>query len=319
MTTKRDLRIVFMGTPDFAVESLKALLDNNYNVVGVITAPDKPAGRGQKLRSSAVKSFAQSRGLTILQPTNLKDESFLDTLKGLNANLQVVVAFRMLPKAVWQMPAYGTFNLHASLLPQYRGAAPIHWAIINGENTTGVTTFFIDEKIDTGAIIAQKKISIDADENVGQLHDRMMTIGAELVADTVRLIETDTVSTKKQPQTEQLKAAPKLNSDNCKIDWSLSITDIYNKIRGLNPFPTAWCYLNNGDNQNTKVKLFEVKKEHAGHNYAPGTLVSSKSSLKVACHGGFIDILTIQLPGKRKMDIKSLLNGFEFSENAIFL
>jgi methionyl-tRNA formyltransferase len=225
----------------------------------------------------------------------------------------------MLPKAVWQMPAYGTFNLHASLLPQYRGAAPIHWAIINGENTTGVTTFFIDEKIDTGAIIAQRKISIDANENVGQLHDRMMKLGAELVVDTVRLIETNTISTKKQPQSDQLKTAHKLNRENCKIDWDHSITDIYNKIRGLNPFPTAWCYLNNGNDQNIKVKLFEVKKEHAEHDYAPGTLISSKSSLKVACHGGFIDILTIQLPGKRKMDIKSLLNGFEFSENAIFL
>ncbi|MCL4162070.1 UNVERIFIED_CONTAM: hypothetical protein GTU68_056445, partial [Idotea baltica] len=224
-----------MGTPDFAVATLKALLDHKYNVVGVITAPDRKAGRGQKLRASAVKEFALEHNLNILQPTNLKAESFINELKALNANLQIIVAFRMLPKVVWQMPEYGTFNLHASLLPQYRGAAPIHWAIINGETKTGVTTFFIDEKIDTGAVILSKETNIDKETTVGELHDELMVIGSNLVIKTLKQIETDSVSTEIQPQSEDLKTAYKLNRDNCKIDWSQSINTIYNKIRGLNP------------------------------------------------------------------------------------
>ncbi len=319
MTTKRDLRIVFMGTPDFAVANLKALIDANYNVVGVITAPDRKAGRGQKLRASAVKQFALEQNLNILQPKNLKAASFIEELKALNANLQIIVAFRMLPKVVWQMPDYGTFNLHASLLPDYRGAAPIHWAIINGETKTGVTTFFIDEKIDTGAIIMSEETTIGNDTTVGQLHDELMLIGSELVIKTVKLIESNEVSTKIQPQTEDLKTAYKLNRDNCKVDWSQSIDTIYNKIRGLNPFPTAWCYLDNKEEAHLSVKLYGIEKRIEEHNYKNGHIISSKDELIVACQGGFINIKEIQLPGKRKMDVKSLLNGFQFSESAKLL
>ena len=316
--SNESLRIVFMGTPDFAVATLKTLVDAKYNIVGVITAPDKPAGRGRKLNESAVKKYAQLEGLKILQPTNLKAESFLEELKSLEANLQIIVAFRMLPKVVWSMPKYGTFNLHASLLPNYRGAAPIHWAIINGETKTGVTTFFIDEKIDTGAIILQDEIEIEANETVGTLHDKLMVIGSELVLQTVGLIEKGDVKTQIQPKTENLKTAYKLHKDNCKIDWTLPINDIYNKIRGLNPFPSAWSYLNNG-NETLTVKLFKVKKELEKHNLEIGTLISDKNELKVAVSHGFIAIKEIQLPGKRKMDIKSLLNGYHFEENAKLL
>jgi methionyl-tRNA formyltransferase len=319
MTKKRDLRIVFMGTPDFAVATLKALVENHYNVVGVITAPDRPAGRGQKLKASAVKEFALEHQLKVLQPTNLKAESFINELKALNANLQIIVAFRMLPKVVWQMPEYGTFNLHASLLPQYRGAAPIHWAIINGETKTGVTTFFIDEKIDTGAVIMRKETSIDNDTTVGELHDDLMAIGSDLVIDTVKQIETDSVVTTIQPKTEDLKTAYKLNRDNCKIDWSQSLETIYNKIRGLNPFPAAWCYLDNEADKPLSVKIYGVEKLEADHNDKEGHLISSKDEVKVACKGGYIILKELQLPGKRKMDVKSLLNGFQFSESAKLL
>lgn len=309
------LRIVFMGTPDFAVSTLKTLVDHDYNVVGVITAPDKPAGRGQKLNESAVKTYALSKGLTILQPTNLKDPDFIDELKALHANLQIVVAFRMLPEVVWNMPKYGTFNLHASLLPNYRGAAPIHWAIINGETKTGVTTFYIDEKIDTGAIILQEEIGIEPDETVGSLHDKLMDLGSELVLKTVKHIENGTVSTVIQPKSEHLKTAYKLHKDNCKIDWEQSLDQIYNKIRGLNPFPGAWCYLKNGEDELT-IKLFGVGKELKQHSFSPGNVITDKNSLKVAVKEGYILIHEIQLPGKRIMDIKSLLNGFQFYENA---
>ncbi|WP_179019086.1 methionyl-tRNA formyltransferase [Winogradskyella forsetii] len=319
MTTKRNLRIVFMGTPDFAVATLNALIDHKYNVVGVITAPDRPAGRGQKLRASAVKEFALEHNLKILQPKNLKAESFIEELKALHANLQIIVAFRMLPKVVWQMPEYGTFNLHASLLPQYRGAAPIHWAIINGETKTGVTTFFIDEKIDTGAIIKSEETQIENSTTVGELHDDLMTLGSNLVIKTVQQIENDSVTTKIQPQNEDLKTAYKLNRDNCKIDWSQPIDTIYNKIRGLNPFPTAWCYLDNTEETQVSVKIYGVEKIKEDHDYDNGKLMTTKDELKVACEGGYINILEIQLPGKRKMDVKSLLNGFDFSESAKLL
>ena len=312
------LRIVFMGTPDFAVATLKALVDANYNIVGVITAPDKPAGRGRKLNESAVKTYAQSEGLNILQPTNLKAESFLEELKALEANLQIIVAFRMLPEVVWNMPKYGTFNLHASLLPNYRGAAPIHWAIINGETKTGVTTFFIDEKIDTGAMILQDEVAIEDDETVGTLHDKLMNIGSKLVLKTVKLIEKGDVKTTIQPKTDDLKTAYKLHKDNCKIDWNLPLEDIYNKIRGLNPFPSAWSYLNNGDDT-LSVKIFKIEKESEKHDLDNGMLVSNNVELKVAVTDGFITIKEIQLPGKRKMDVKSLLNGYQFKENAKLL
>jgi methionyl-tRNA formyltransferase len=313
--TKRDLRIVFMGTPDFALASLKALIDAKYNIVGVITAPDKPAGRGQKLQQSSVKIYAVQKGLKVLQPTNLKDEVFLNELRSLQANLQIVVAFRMLPEAVWRMPQYGTFNLHASLLPQYRGAAPIHWAIINGETKTGVTTFFIDEKIDTGAIIASKSVSIAPDETVGMLHDQLMILGSQLVLETVELIKNNEVQTTVQPSSEALKTAYKLNKDNCKINWEAGIDTIYNKIRGLNPFPSAWTTLHNSD-ENLDIKIFDIEKELAQHHHTIGAVLAEKSDLKIAVKGGYINIKTIQLPGKKKMDVQALLNGYKFHNKA---
>ena len=312
------LKIIFMGTPDFAVATLKTLVDSKYDVVGVITAPDKPAGRGRKLNESAVKKYATAQGLTILQPTNLKNPDFIKELEALEANLQIVVAFRMLPEVVWKMPKYGTFNLHASLLPNYRGAAPIHWAIINGEKVSGVTTFFIDEKIDTGAIILQEAIAVNDNETVGTLHDKLMNLGSELVIKTVDLIQEGEVTTTIQPKTEDLKTAYKLNKDNCKIDWSLDLNTIYNKIRGLNPFPAAWCYLNN-DEEQLSIKIFDIEKEPFDHDLDFGTLDITKHELKVVVRGGYINIKEIQLPGKRKMDMKSLLNGYDFNKNSKML
>ena len=311
----RDLRIVFMGTPDFAVATLKALVENQYHIVGVITAPDKPAGRGRKLNESAVKIYAKEANLKILQPTNLKDDNFLDALKTLKANLQIVVAFRMLPKQVWQMPEYGTFNLHASLLPNYRGAAPINWAIINGEAKTGVSTFFIDEKIDTGDMILQEEIEIGANENVGSLHDKLMDIGSVLVLKTVNTIKNGDIKTTPQKVTKAIRTAYKLNKDNCKIDWNASIDTIYNKIRGLSPYPAAWCTLINGEDA-FDVKIYQAEKETIPHTKHIGTIVSDKKTLKVAVTNGYIIIKEIKLPGKRTMDIKSLLNGYTFEENA---
>jgi len=313
---QKEIRIIFMGTPDFAVASLKALLDHGYNVVGVITAPDKPAGRGRKLKQSAVKTFALEQGLKVLQPTNLKSEEFIEELKSLNANLQIVVAFRMLPKVVWSMPELGTFNLHASLLPDYRGAAPIHWAIINGETKTGVTTFFIDDKIDTGAIMFQKEVNISEDETVGELHDKLMKIGSSLVIDTVKSIARGDVKSIPQPQGQQHKTAYKLNKENCKIDWQCNLDTIYNKIRGLNPFPSAWCYLENHGSTNT-IKIFEVSKTHKEDVKGNiGSIINGGDHLKVVVSDGYLNIHSLQLPGKRKMDVKSLLNGYKFSEEA---
>ena len=318
MTKQRDLRIVFMGTPDFAVATLKELITHNYNIVGVITAPDRPAGRGRKLKASAVKEFALAHNLHLMQPTNLKSEDFVAELQSLNANLQIVVAFRMLPKVVWKMPEHGTFNLHASLLPNYRGAAPIHWAIINGEEKTGVTTFFIDEKIDTGAIILKEETTISDTETVGELHDKLMTLGSQLVIKTVKAIESNTITTTIQPKADDLKTAYKLNKDNCKIDWQDDLGAIYNKIRGLNPFPTAWCYLLNHE-EKLPVKLFKISKDEKLHNHDFGTIIIDNNEIKVACKNGYINIYEIQLPGKRKMDVKSLLNGFSFCEKAKML
>lgn len=312
----RDLRIVFMGTPDFAVATLDAVVNAKFNVVGVITAPDKPAGRGRKLQQSAVKTYAQEKGLTILQPTNLKNEDFIEELKALNANLQIVVAFRMLPNIVWQIPEFGTFNLHASLLPNYRGAAPINWAIINGDTKTGVSTFFIDEKIDTGNIILQEETPIAENETVGELHDRLMNIGSELVVKTVRLIEQGAVKTIKQPEIEE-NPAPKIFTETCKIDWNNSVENIFNLIRGLNPYPAAWCVLHN--EEEIKVKIYDISKELIQHNDAPGKVISTKHEIKVAALNGYIKIESLQLAGKKKMDSKSLLNGFSFLENAQML
>ena len=311
----RDLRIVFMGTPDFAVATLKTLVESNYNIVGVITAPDKPAGRGRRLNESAVKLYAKKADLTILQPTNLKNEEFLDDLKSLKANLQIVVAFRMLPKVVWQMPEYGTFNLHASLLPNYRGAAPINWAIINGETKTGVSTFFIDEKIDTGEMIFQKEIPIDSNENAGSLHDKLMHIGSTLVLKTVEAIKTGNVATTPQIENNDIETAYKLNKHNCKIDWNASMDSIYNRIRGLSPYPAAWCELING-NDTLDIKLYEAEKEIESHNNAIGLIVFTKKTLKVSVKGGYINITKLKLPGKKLMEAVSLLNGYNFEKGA---
>ncbi|CDF78862.1 methionyl-tRNA formyltransferase [Formosa agariphila KMM 3901] len=307
-----------MGTPDFAVSTLKILVENNCNIVGVITAPDKPAGRGRKLNESAVKQYAVSQDLKILQPTNLKDEAFLDELKALNANLNVVVAFRMLPKVVWDMPELGTFNLHASLLPNYRGAAPINWAIINGETKTGVSTFFIDEEIDTGEMIQQEEIEIGANENAGQLHDKLMHLGSELVLKTVKELEKGPVKTTPQIENSNLKTAYKLNRDNCKIDWSASITDIHNKIRGLSPYPAAWCVLENGE-EALDVKIYEATMEDEAHDFEIGSIQNTKKEIKVAVENGFINIGFMKLPGKRNMAAKDLLNGYEFKTGAKML
>ncbi len=310
----KNTRIVFMGTPDFAVTILKHLVEHHYNIVGVITAPDKPSGRGRKLNQSAVKKYALSKNLTILQPKNLKNENFQQELKNLQAELQIVVAFRMLPKTIWQMPKLGTFNLHASLLPEYRGAAPIHWAIINGEKNTGVTTFFIDDKIDTGAIILQENIAISETETVGSLHDKLMFLGAELVIKTVDLIAKGTVKTTQQPNLEE-KFAPKLHSENTQIDWSSSLDNIYNMIRGLNPFPAAWTTIKN-DKDEIYAKIYHVEKIPESHKYKTGKIITTKKELKVAVKDGFINIKEIKLTGKKKMDAISLLNGFTFSDKA---
>jgi len=311
----RDLRIVFMGTPGFAVGVLQMLVENKKNIVGVITSPDRPAGRGRKVKESDVKQYAKSQNLAILQPTNLKDSDFLEELRGLNANLHIVVAFRMLPKVVWNMPEYGTFNLHASLLPQYRGAAPINWAIINGETKTGVSTFFIDDKIDTGAIILRSKVLITERETVGSLHDTLMNLGGELVIQTVGLIENNKVEAIAQKENKELRDAPKLTKENTKIDWSLPVEKIDAFIRGLNPYPAAWSYLNNKDEE-LKVKLYHCLPEIESHSFAIGTLLISNKEVKVAVTNGYLIIKELQIPGKRKMDIKSLLNGYSFDENS---
>ncbi|SHJ65183.1 methionyl-tRNA formyltransferase [Arenibacter nanhaiticus] len=309
------LRIVFMGTPDFAVAILDSLIANNYEVVGVITAPDKPAGRGRKLHESAVKVYAKEKGLTLLQPTNLKQEEFLNQLSDLKADLQIVVAFRMLPREVWQMPALGTFNLHASLLPQYRGAAPINWAIINGETETGVTTFFIDDKIDTGEILLQKKTTIDKDDTAGILHDKLMYLGADLVVETVKRIENKDIVPSKQQDNNALKEAYKIHKDTCEIDWSQPIKNIYDKIRGLSPYPTSWTTLYNGEDE-LFLKIYTASMEEAEHDLKTGSLFFNKSQIKVAVDGGFIALLEIQLPGKRKMATKDVLNGLKLKNEA---
>jgi len=308
------LRIVFMGTPDFAVGILDTILKNNYEIAAVITAPDKPAGRGQKLNQSAVKVYAEENNLKVLQPTNLKSEDFLTELAALNANLQIVVAFRMLPKAVWQMPKLGTFNLHASLLPDYRGAAPINWAIINGEEKTGVSTFFIDEKIDTGAIILKNETNISEEETAGELHDRLMLLGAETVVETLKLIENNQVKTTIQPA-EETKTAYKLNRENCKIDFNKSSKEVYNLIRGLNPYPSAYTILTDNGNE-YNIKIHDVTYTIEQHNFKPGKFITAKKTIRIATNDGFIEILSLQFPGKKKMQTAELLNGMQFSDNA---
>lgn len=304
-----------MGTPEFAVGILDSIVKNNYEVVAVITAADKPAGRGQKLKFSAVKEYAVANNLKLLQPTNLKDETFIEELRALNANLHIVVAFRMLPKVVWDMPKLGTFNLHASLLPNYRGAAPINWAIINGETKTGVTTFFIDDKIDTGAIILSDEIEIDPLETAGELHDRLQALGCETVNRTLQLIEKSEANPEIQQETAETKTAYKLNKENCKIDWTKSAKEIFNLIRGLSPYPAAWCYLTD-QAEPLSIKIYEAEIVEEEHRFEIGQLFCTKKEMKVAVKGGFILIKSLQLPGKKRMKITELLNGVTFSEHA---
>ena len=312
------LKIVFMGTPDFAVGILDTIYQNNYEIVGVITAPDKPAGRGQKVSTSAVKEYAISKNLYLLQPTNLKSEDFLDELKSLNANLQVVVAFRMLPEVVWKMPKLGTFNLHASLLPEYRGAAPINWAIINGETKTGVTTFFIDDKIDTGAMILSKETTIGTNESAGELHDRLIRLGSEAVIETLHLIEEGKTSTTIQTENTEIKTAYKLNKENCKIDWSQSGTTIFNLIRGLSPYPAAWTLVKDGENE-WNVKIYAASFEEKTHSETIGRITTTKKEIFITTKDGILKIQSLQFPGKKRMLAHELLNGISLSEKAIAL
>jgi len=262
-----------------------------------------------------VKEYALEHHLNLLQPTNLKDETFLAELKSLNANLQVVVAFRMLPEVVWNMPKLGTFNLHASLLPNYRGAAPINWAIINGETKTGVTTFFIDDKIDTGAMILSKEVSISNDENAGELHDKLMILGSKTVVETLALIEKGPVTTTIQQENLEIKTAYKLNKENCKIDWTKSASEIHNLIRGLSPYPAAWCIFKDNDEE-WSVKIYDAKIIIENHTYSIGSIITTKKEIKIAVQDGFIQVMTIQFPGKKKMLSYELLNGINFTERA---
>ena len=308
---KEDLRIIYMGTPEFAVESLKALVENDFNVVAVVTMPDKPIGRGHKVQSSPVKEYAVAQKIPVLQPERLKDESFLAELRSFNADLQIVVAFRMLPEVVWAMPRLGTFNLHASLLPQYRGAAPINWAIINGETKTGVTTFFLQHEIDTGNIILQESVAILPEENVGNLHDKLMHIGAKSVVRTVEIILSEKVNAIPHQEDEELKLAPKIFKDTCRINWEKSGESIHNFVRGLSPYPAAWCELLQDNSDAVVLKVFETKFEKISHQMPlKSILTDGKSYLKVAVNDGFLHLKTIQIQGKKRMNVSDFLMGF---------
>jgi methionyl-tRNA formyltransferase len=308
----KDLRIVFMGTPDFAVASLKTLVDNGYNVVGVVTAPDKPAGRGQKIQQSAVKQFAVEHKIPVLQPEKLKDEQFIAGLRLLNADLQVIVAFRMLPEIVWNMPRLGTFNLHGSILPHYRGAAPLNWAVINGDKESGVSTFLLKHEIDTGNIIFQEKVEIGPDETVGELHDKLMIIGSELVVRTVDALAEGAVKPIPQDNFRADPArihAPKIFKEDCRINWNNPGIKIHNQIRGLSPYPTAWTELEG--EETISLKIFRSSFETDGNPPAPGTIFSDqKHFLKVACTDGFISISDLQMAGKKRMGVEEFLRGF---------
>lgn len=312
----KELRIVFMGTPDFAVASLKALVDGGYNVVGVITAPDKRAGRGKKINESAVKKYALENSLNILQPEKLKNPDFIDELQKLKADLQVVVAFRMLPQIVWQMPAMGTFNLHGSLLPQYRGAAPLNWAIINGEIKTGVTTFLLDYKIDTGKILFKKEIDIWENDTVGTIHDSLLSVGAKLVVKTIEALADgnfDAVAQTDLIEESEIKHAPKIFKEDCKIDWAQDVEFVRNLIRGLSPYPTAWSTLVHKETgKEIPTKLFfamQVEDKSLGE---PGTVASDgKTFVKVACGNGWLQLTDLQIAGKKRMKLTDFLRGFQ--------
>ena len=316
--TKEDLRIVFMGTPEFAVETLDALLKNNYNVVAVVTQPDKPVGRhGSVLQPSAVKQYALEHGLPVLQPVKMKDEAFVEELRSYNANLQVVVAFRMLPEVVWAMPEYGTFNVHAALLPQYRGAAPINWAIINGETRTGVTTFFLDHDIDTGRIIMQEPFDIADDYNVENVYDGLMRLGADVCLKTIALIVDENGRPKTLAQEEvnkgqELKAAPKIFKETCRIDWSRTAKQNYDFVRGLSPVPGSWTVLVAPTGKETVLKVYAAKKTDKGCEAKPGTIVVEGKRLLVACGDSkALELVEVQLAGKKRMAADAFLNGIK--------
>lgn len=310
---KEEMRIVFMGTPDFAVASLNALVDTGFRVVAVVTTPDKPAGRGRKIQESAVKKAAQSHNIPILQPVKFKDDSFLEELRSYMADLQIVVAFKMLPEVVWDMPPLGTFNLHASLLPQYRGAAPINWALINGETQTGVTTFMLDKKIDTGALLKQKPVAIEPDETAGTLHDKLMHIGAKLVVETANEIAAGDIHPKAQNQhsNEPLKSAPKLFPLDCKINWEQNTQSVYNHIRGLSPYPAAWSNIVwPADHRQKKCKIYKTAPLPETPPQDPGTLLSDgKSYLHCCTSTGILALTELQLEGKKRMAVEEFLRG----------
>lgn len=320
---KKDLRIVYMGTPDFAVESLKRLVEGGYNVVAVVTMPDKPMGRhGSVLQGSPVKQYAVSQGLKVLQPANLKDETFVEELRSLQADLQIVVAFRMLPEVVWNMPHWGTFNLHASLLPQYRGAAPINWAVMNGDTETGITTFFLKHEIDTGDIIQQVKVPIADTDNVEVVHDKLMMLGGDLVLETVDAILNGTVKAIPQDETVQpgteLKPAPKIFKETCRIDWHAGVKKVYDFVRGLSPYPAAWTEINMPDGSRQVLKIFETGKVFEKHDLPVGTLdTDGKAYLRVALEDGFLKLLSLQIAGKKRMCISDFLRGYRFVEGSL--
>ena len=315
--TKEELKIIFFGTPDFAVESLSRLVDGGYNVVAVVTMPDKPAGRGRQLQQSDVKRYAVEHGLPVLQPVSLKDEAFIEELRTFGAQLFIVIAFRMLPEAVWQMPPLGTFNLHASLLPRYRGAAPINWAVINGDTETGVTTFFLKHEIDTGDVIQQRSCPIGRHDNVEAVHDRLMVMGADMVVETVDAIIAGTV--KPIPQEQMLTAgqqptpAPKIFKDTCRVDWSRPAEDLYNHIRGLSPYPAAWTTMTDDTGNSTTLKLYETGEPetfNSGEKPVPGTIKADRKTLRIACADGWLQVLSLQQSGKKRMDTDAFLRGF---------
>lgn len=316
---KEDLRIVYMGTPEFAVEPLRCLVEGGYNVVGVITMPDKPAGRGHKVQFSPVKQYALEHDLPLLQPEKLKDETFVGALRAWDADLQIVVAFRMLPEVVWNMPRLGTFNLHASLLPQYRGAAPINWAVINGDTETGITTFFLKHEIDTGEVIQQVRVPIADTDNVEVVHDKLMMLGGKLVLETVDAILNGTVKPISQEEMAvvgELRPAPKIFKETCRIDWNQPVKKIYDFIRGLSPYPAAWSELIASEKaESVVVKIFESEKVYESHQLAAGTIVTDgKKFMKVAVPDGFVSILSLQLPGKKRLKTDELLRGYHLED-----
>ncbi len=308
--TPQEARIVFMGTPEFAVETLKSLVENKYNVVAVVTVPDKPAGRGQQLRASAVKEYATTQNIPVLQPEKLRDEAFIEQLKSYQADMQIVVAFRMLPEVVWAMPPMKTFNLHASLLPNYRGAAPINWAIINGDKKTGATTFFIQHEIDTGNIIAQEEVAIGPDMNIGELYDELMHSGAQLVINSVNAIVKGEVNPTLQDESKATLPAPKIFKVDCKIDWNKEAQNIHNLVRGLSPYPAAWTTLEL-DEKSLTVKIYKTVIAE-GCEAAPGSIKFDKNHLWVATKDKWLEIIELQLAGKKRMKTNDLLRGFHF-------